>query len=99
MITLDCSDYIDNNVLDASLDEVQNRYDKIPKDIRAKLENKYLNKTFDISPRCHLNFNSKIFKQIVLIYLDAIGFTIDIYKEHIESLEREIDFEMSIDET
>ena len=99
MITLDCSDHIDNTVLDASTDEIQKRYSAIPKDIRSKLEDKYLNKTFDISPRCHLNFTSDIFKQIVLIYLEAIDFTIDIYKKHISPLDRTIDFEMSIDET
>lgn len=99
MITLDCSEHIDNGVLGAGAGEIQDKYNALPKETRSQLEDKYLDKTFDIDPKCKIHFTADKFKKIVLIYIKAIDFTIDIYNTHIKPLDRLIDFEMSIDET
>ncbi len=99
MITLDCSEHIDNDISNADKDTIQIKYDALSKDIRSHLESKYLDKKFDITPEYRLEFNHDNFKRIVLTYIDAIHFTIDIYNTHIKPLDRPIDFEMSIDET
>ena len=99
MITLDCSEHIDNDISSAGADEIQTKYNALPKETRTHLEEKYLNKTFEIDSNYSISYTDDNFKQIVLIYVNAIDFTLDIYNEHIKSLDRPIDFEMSIDET
>ncbi len=99
MITLDCSEHIDNTAAEISENEVASRYELISKDKREYLEAKYLNKEFKLSAASKINFNSSVFKRTVLIYLKAITYTIDIYREVIKNCGRKIDFEMSIDET
>ncbi|MGE5606342.1 MAG: tagaturonate epimerase family protein [Bacteroidota bacterium] len=98
MITLDCSEHIDNPVAALSANEIADRYQKLPQDIRAKLEAKYLGKTFDLKG-VSLTFNQADFQKIVLVYLKAINYTIDLYNTLIKNYNRKIDFEMSIDET
>lgn len=99
MITLDCSEHIDNDISNASSDEIRAEYDALPEDVRIRLEEKYLGRPIPLSSNYSIAFSLISFMQIVLIYLDAINFTIDIYDEHIKPLDRPIDFEMSIDET
>jgi hypothetical protein len=99
MITLDCSEHINNEAASYSEDEVNKKYCKIDADKRQELESKYLNKTLELNKDDNIFFDAKEFKKIVLIYLDAIMFTIDIYNNLIKKCGRSIDFEMSIDET
>lgn len=98
MITLDCSEHIDNPVAALGTDEISERYQKLPQDIRTKLEAKYLGKTFDLNG-VKLAFNQADFQKIVLVYLKAINYTSDLYNKLIKNYSRTIDFEMSIDET
>lgn len=98
MITLDCSEHIDNPVAALAANEISDRYQKLPQEVRSKLEAKYLGKTFDLKG-VSLTFNQADFQKIVLVYLKAINYTIDLYHQLIKNYNRKIDFEMSIDET
>ncbi len=98
MITLDCSEHIDNPVAALAASEINDRYQKLPQEIRAKLEAKYLGKTFDFKG-VQLTFDQADFQKIVLVYLKAINYTIGLYNQLIKNYSRKIDFEMSIDET
>lgn len=99
MITLDCSDHIDSSINEFTEIEIENNYLTIDKLIRDKLEKKYLNKTFSISDDITITFKDIDFKKIILIYLDTIQFTTQIYNDLIAPLGSKIDFELSIDET
>ena len=98
MITLDCSEHIDNPAAALSTIEIADRYQKIPQEVRTKLEAKYLGKTFDLNG-VSITFNQEVFQKIVLVYLKAVNYTIDLYNRLIKNYSRKIDFEMSIDET
>lgn len=99
MITLDCSKYIHNEVNILSQDEINSRYYQIEKNTRNNFEEKYLHKSFTLNAQSAIYFNENELKKIVLIYNDAIKFTIDVYNILIKPLNNHIDFEMSIDET
>lgn len=98
MITLDCSEHIDNPVAALSDNEITDCYQKLPPEVRAKLEAKYLGKNFNLKG-VSLTFNQADFQKIVLVYLKAIDYTIELYNKLIKNYNRKIDFEMSIDET
>lgn len=99
MLTLDCSDHIDNTVNELNESEVDKKYSSLPHDTIKKLEELYLRKTFNVSSTTEFTFNEEEFKKIVLTYIRMIEFTKNIYTNLIKPLEREIDFEVSIDET
>src|SRR5699024_748123 len=99
MITLDCSDYIDNSINDLTEAQISGQYEKLDKSIRSKLEERYLSKSFTINDKENINFEDMEFKKIILIYLQTIQFTTQIYNDLIKPLDRKIDFELSIDET
>jgi tagaturonate epimerase len=99
MITLDCSEYIRNEVVDFSESEVDDVYSKISLEERQILESKYLQKEFILDDSARIKFSTNAFKRIVLIYLDAIKHTVNVYNHAIKNCGRSIDFEMSIDET
>ena len=99
MLTLDCSEHIDNDIPDDSPSDIRSKYNALSREIRERLEEKYLGKTFDITDDYSISFSLDDLMKVVLVYIDAIDFTIEIYNRHIKSLNRPIDFEMSIDET
>lgn len=99
MITLDCSEHIDNRLSSMTSDEIDRKYAQIPKHKQEYIESKYLNKEFRLKDGIKIEFTAENLKKIALIYLDAIDFTIDIFKGTIKTCGRNIDFEMSIDET
>lgn len=99
MITLDCSEYINNSIYEMDMDEIDKRYLEIKEDIRNSLENKYLNKNFKISDDLIINFSEESLKKIIMIYLDAINYAIHVFDIFIAPKEDNIDFEISIDET
>jgi len=92
MITLDCSEYIRNDIADMPIAQVKKEYkgDK-------ELEELYLGKTFDIGEGVSLTFDPDEFKRMVLIYIKAIDFACGIYDKYIKN--NSVDFEISIDET
>lgn len=99
MITLDCSNHIDNSINEFTKLEIQKNYLEIDKSIRNELEEKYLNKIFSINDDTTITFKDIDFKRTILIYLDTIQFSTEIYNDLIEPLGNKIDFELSIDET
>lgn len=98
MITLDCSEHIRNDITGLSDSEVEVLYSNVPGDDRHRLESKYLNSEIKVDGT-FIKFSDSEFKRIILIYLNAIKYTISIYHQVIASAGRSIDFEMSIDET
>jgi hypothetical protein len=99
MITLDCSEHIDNSIPSLGADEVNILYAALSKEDRKRLETKYLDREIVLDAAHAVHFKPEEFKRTVLIYLDAIKYTIDIYNDVIRNCGRNIDFEMSIDET
>jgi len=86
MITLDCSDYIHS---------YENKTDvMIPKSIRSM----YLNRHFSIGENT-IEFTEKTLHHAYVVYHDAIGYVIRVYKTCILPNENTINFELSIDET
>ena len=99
MITLDCSEHIDNSVSELSGKELDEKYALVPEKDRAELEKLYLKKNIRLKSGTSFEFGEADFKKETLVYLKAIKFTIQVYNEIIKNCGREIDFEMSIDET
>jgi len=99
MITLDCSEHIDNKVTSYTKEQVEEKYLEVDQQEREYLEDKYLNKEIKLKDGSVINFESQTFKEIILIYLKAIKFASEIYNNVIKTCGRQIDFEMSVDET
>lgn len=94
MITLDCSEYIRNDVISLSDAQIDKEY--IPDN---QMEEVYVGKSFDIGEEKTLHFNRAEFKRIVLIYGKAIDFICKIYNRFFANGQYQVDFEISIDET
>jgi hypothetical protein len=99
MITLDCSEHIDNSIPGLGAEEVDRLYSALKAEDRQRLEAKYLDKEVTLDSSHKIHFLSEEFKRTVLIYFKAINYTIGIYNNVIKDCGRSIDFEMSIDET
>lgn len=99
MITLDCSEHIDNSIIGLSNEQIDDLYSKLTVDVKRLLESKYLGKKFDLGDGHIIEFSETEFKKTVLVYFKAINYTIQIYDQVIKNYGRNIDFEMSIDET
>lgn len=98
MITLDCSDHIDNAAASETGDVLKKKYGQFPVDMREKWEKKYANKKAELEGfRCLITGEDVI--QMACVYGKAIQHTLDIYHNLIAKCGRDIDFEMSIDET
>ncbi len=92
MITLDCSEYIKTgaeNFSDAELDAAYSE--------NKELEDRYIGKSFNITPDITVQFDERSYKEAAVIYSDAITFIETIYYHYILNGNR--DFEISIDET
>lgn len=98
MLTLDCSDQIHNEVTKFSKEKIEKSYAALDSDIRETYEAIYLNKKFNIG-NIEITFNKEDLMYNVLLYHDALNYMVYIYKEYVENAGREIDFEVSIDET
>lgn len=98
MLTLDCSDYIPTGIDAKSLDEVRSEFEKLPQDLRDHYQQRYLNQTFNING-LSISFDKETLIKYVLEYHDAIKYMVHVYDEYISKLDREFDFEISIDET
>ncbi|HYF83828.1 MAG TPA: tagaturonate epimerase family protein [Clostridia bacterium] len=99
MITLDCSDYINNSASEMPEVELRKAYSKLAEADRKRLESKYLNKEFTLTSDMRIKFSEETLMRIAVIYLEASKFAIDIYKNIIETYRETLDFEISIDET
>jgi len=98
MITLDCSEKIKNEAFNMAKDKIEEEYGKLPQELRKRFEGEYLNKEFSLG-EFTVSFNKKDLQRIALIYVDALIFIKDIYFRVIKPAGRNIDFEVSIDET
>lgn len=98
MLTLDCSEKIDNEIEGLDTAEVEAKYEALPAEIRQHFEERYLDKTFAVGEHQILIDRGSLMKN-VLIYREAIDYMIFIHDEYIAKAGRAIDFEISIDET
>lgn len=98
MITLDCSEHI-NNITGLSKDDVDRMYIEIDKGTRERLERRFLSGEFKLESGLKLMFSPEALRLNAVIYQKAIDFAIDVFCEMIKPCPRELDFEMSIDET
>ena len=95
MITLDCSEQIDNSIDGLSKAEVYAKYKPV-----KELEDIYLNKSFDVGEGVTITFDEELFKRTVLIYCKAIDHAVDIFFNVVCKGGKQLaDFEVSIDET
>ncbi|UJF34526.1 tagaturonate epimerase family protein [Paenibacillus hexagrammi] len=98
MLTLDCSENIDNTVDSLSGEEVAAKYAQLPEEVRSRYEARYLEQEANVSG-ASLSFTRESLMKDVLIYGEAVNFMESIYYKYIATLERAVDFEISIDET
>lgn len=98
MLTLDCSEQIDNTIAGLSEAEIAAQYEQLPEELRSRYEARYLGDATAV-PGAVLGFTRESLMKDVLIYDKAIDFMEEIYNRYIAKLDREIDFEISIDET
>jgi len=98
MLTLDCSDHINNDVESYSKEELEERYFALPEEERQSYEDRYLNQTFDLN-ELELTFSKDELMYNVLLYIDALNYMVLINEEYILPATQDIDFEISIDET
>lgn len=100
MITLDCSEHINNEAAHLGKSEIENIYrDSISAEEKRALEEEYVDRELCIKGGITFRIEPDEFKKIVLVYYKAVKFAIAIYNEFIKNCARKIDFEVSIDET
>ena len=98
MITLDCSEHI-NDIAGLSKGDVERMYMNMDKGTRERLEMRFLSGEFKLESGLRLMFSPESLRLNAVIYQKAVDFTVDIFHKVIKPCQREIDFEMSIDET
>lgn len=98
MLTLDCSEKIDNTIEGLSDGELEARYLAVQEEQRSYYEKKYLDLEFEAKGH-RIAFDRKSLMKNVLIYGKAIDFMQHIYVTYIIHAGRVVDFEISIDET
>lgn len=98
MITLDCSEKINNSIEELDEAELYSCYAQLPQAVREYYEKGYLNQNFAVDDII-INYPELTLIKNVLIYADVIEFIEVIYTTQIASGSRRIDFEISLDET
>ncbi len=98
MITLDCSEFIDTTTESLGLRALMKRYAAIPAGVRGDYERTYSGESFRIG-NVEISFDQEELARCMLLYSGVIDFAEKIYIQHIRAAGREIDFELSIDET
>jgi hypothetical protein len=98
MITLDCSEQIRNDLAALDDEAVAEHYAALPAAERLDLEARYSGKTFLVDG-VRLVFTAAELHRIALVYGQALRHARSIYQDLIAPCERQIDFELSIDET
>ena len=98
MITLDCSEHINNvSVNDkTAIDQILAKID--PAQIK-KLEQTFLGHEIKLQTGLALAFTPEKLKLNIAVYQQAVNFAIQIYSEFLKPLAGKVDFEVSIDET
>lgn len=93
MITLDCSDYIRNDIGKMTQDDILS-FDVLS----SEYENRYLNQSFSVNGHT-IYFDELALKKSILIYKDAIEYAAKIYRTYLADGNAKANFEVSIDET
>lgn len=99
MITLDCSETIDNGIYALSPVQTKERYMQLDEGYRNDMEAKYLGKNIVLRGGTQLENTEQLFYQTVLVYKGSIELATSIYHDVIKKQGRHIDFEVSLDET
>lgn len=99
MITLDCSEHIHSEAESLSAESVESQYNSLDEKERQYWEDKYRDKTFDLGPGQRIHISESLMMKMVLMYKDMLCFIEEIYHTIIKTVGRDIDFEISIDET
>ena len=98
MITLDCSEHIDDEVARLSAQEVAEKYRGLVPELKGQLEELYRDKTYTLQDGTSIHMGAAGFERMVLTYYRALDFMEMVYHSIIAREERAIDFEISIDE-
>lgn len=98
MLTLDCSDQIPKGIDNKTAEEIEAEYNQIPEAERKRYEKNYLNKTFDVKG-LPIDFDQLTLMTNVLQYHEAIQYMVHVYQTYMVTAGRDIDYEISIDET
>lgn len=98
MITLDCSEKIDNTIDGSSTAEREAKYAALPEAVRKHYEDRYLDKSFEVGGTS-IRYDKATLIENVLIYGEAVNFVEHVYHTYIQKAGRPVDFEISIDET
>lgn len=98
MITLDCSEHIDNRCFGMDAKTLLESYETLPQQKKTDCEARYLQKTFRAGD-AQITFDKQTLMQCMLVYAKAIDFMEEIFKDVIEKAPHAVDFEVSIDET
>lgn len=98
MITLDCSEKIDNTVGGKNAAAVAAAYGSLPASYRERIEAAYLGKSFRMADGT-IDFDAAVLQQCALIYGKALAYAGEVYFGLIRNEPRIVDFELSIDET
>jgi hypothetical protein len=97
MITLDCSEHIDNAAANQDINELREKYFQFSQEERDTWEQNYA-KTITLNG-CSFSISNQDIIRMACVYGKAIRHAADIYHNVIAKCGRPIDFEMSIDET
>lgn len=98
MLTLDCSDHINQEISQESPETLERLYQQVPKDLRNTYENRYLDQTFTIGEKT-ITYTIDDLSGIVLTYHRALQFICQVYESYLLHRKEPVDFEISIDET
>ena len=99
MITLDCSDYIDNRYFDMEEEQLLKSYEALPATEIKRIDKEYLTSGFKIDEKTSIVFTDNDLMRFVLVYTAALEFVSHIYHDLILKNPQRVDFEVSIDET
>ena len=99
MITLDCSEHINNDIEGLTVEQINAKYMQLDTGMRKYWEDKYKEKTFKLSSGTEISINAVELSAAVLIYSAAIDFAEGIFNNIIKNAVVKVDFEISIDET
>lgn len=98
MITLDCSEHIEDGVLELDDLQVSALYNELACGKREEYEKLYRDQRYTLASGGVIEMNRQGYKRMILTYHRALDFMQDVYEQVIGKLDRVIDFEISIDE-
>ncbi|MDM7517532.1 tagaturonate epimerase family protein [Lentilactobacillus sp. TOM.63] len=97
MITLDCTEEINNDIVTLDDTELDKRFNQLDPDQIKYFNDTYLNQTFYLGDGRSVKFTKHDVEESVLTFYDAILFAAGIYKKFV--VPYNLDFEISMDET